>query len=476
MSPTYPSHPSWCFHRCFFRLVFSLACGLPLACATATPLASLEEIVRASEQALPGDTLVIAPGRFELKSPLVLRTGVILRGAGIGKTILTHAPEWKAATSTLPDPEINRAKFDRSGYLIHLDGKAVDVSVTGMTLTGPQVHGAIFGEGNSSIHLHDLHIEQFMYCGIRCYSWKQANIHDCTFVNVGQRWNKGQTGVKGGIVGGGIFCIWIADSEIWNNRFLETRTEKHLHYYGIKGRQGKRLKIHHNTIETNFSIEFPFENDEDIEITHNLLHGTVSIPKSGGGPVPGSGRTFHIHHNLFKDTYSIEFVRNGVEIDHNLFDFDPAKDHGNLISGFGKISAAGPASFHHNLVCHPGRGVIWINEPYANLDIHHNHIRCATTATPRTEGLFGFNKGCDFATIRITDNLIECEGTPRPLMRDDESGKAMIENNRLTGITDTVRYENKATGRPIGPGVLEFLCGVRGAWNVQNWRAELCVP
>jgi len=39
-----------------------------------------------------------------------------------------------------------------------------------------------------------------------------------------------------------------------------------------------------------------------------LLHGTVSIPKHAGGPVPKSGRTFHIHHNWFRDTYSIEFV------------------------------------------------------------------------------------------------------------------------------------------------------------------------
>lgn len=29
---------------------------------------------------------------------------------------------------------------------------------------------------------------------------------------------------------------------------------------------GKRPKIHHNTIEVNFSIDFPFENDEDIVI------------------------------------------------------------------------------------------------------------------------------------------------------------------------------------------------------------------
>ena len=49
----------------------------------------------------------------------------------------------------------------------------------------------------------------------------------------------------------------------------------------FKIRQGQRSHIHHNTVEVNFSIEMPFENDEDVEIDHNVLHGTVSIPKFG---------------------------------------------------------------------------------------------------------------------------------------------------------------------------------------------------
>ena len=110
--------------------------------------------------------------------------------------------------------------------------------------------------------------------------------------------------------------------EIHDNRFVRTQTGPAEEFYGIKVRQGKRCRVHHNTIEANFSMEFPFENDEDVEIDHNVCHGTISIPKYAGGVVPKSGRTFHIHHNWMKDSYSIEFVRNGVEIDHNLFDFD----------------------------------------------------------------------------------------------------------------------------------------------------------
>jgi hypothetical protein len=454
----------------------SLFVSLLLVSAASAQITTPETLIAAAEAAGPSTVIELAPGTFHLAVPLVLKSGTTLKGAGIGKSILTPTAEWKGNPATLPDPETNRQKFDRSGYLIHLANKAAGITISDLTLTGPQVHGAIFGSENEGPHLHDLHIEDFMYSGIRTYSMRGAKIHDCTFVNAGMRWEKGEPGIKGGIVGGGIFIIWTQDSEIWNNRFLDTRSAKHEHYYGIKGRQGKRLKIHHNTIEVNFSIEFPFENDQDIEIAHNVLLGTVSIPKQGGGPVPASGSTMHLHHNVFKDTYSIEFARNGVEIDHNLFDFDTAKDHGNLISGFGKAPAPGPASFHHNFVSNPGRGVIWINEPFNGLDIHHNHIITRTTATPRKEGIFGFNDKCDFSTFRLTDNIIECIGTPRPVFRNDASAGAVIENNQLTNVSDTARYKNQPTGKPVGPGELKFQCGVNSECSVHNWESKITQP
>ncbi len=75
-----------------------------------------------------------------------------------------------------------------------------------------------------------------------------------------------------------------------------------------------------------------------------------------------------------------------MENDHNLFDFDLKEDHGNLISGFGRVGAKGPAVFHNNLVSNPGRGVIWINEVFNNLEVRNNHIITRTTQTPRRDG------------------------------------------------------------------------------------------
>jgi hypothetical protein len=451
----------------------TLLAAITLPTLSAAPLTTANALVEAVRDAGENATIELAPGTYELDAPLDLHPGMTLKGAGVGKTVLTHTAAWTANPQSLPDPETNHQTFDRSGYLLRLADNAAGITISDLTLTGPRLHGAIFGWGNKHLHLHHLRIADFQYAGLRTYATEHANIHDCTFVDAGQRWEKGGPGLNGGITGGGIFVIWIKDSEIHHNRFLRTKTAANEHYYGIKGRQGIRLRIHHNTIETNFSIEFPFENDEDVEIDHNILHGTVSIPKHAGGPVPGSGRTFHIHHNHFRHSYSIEFVRNGVEIDHNLFDFDTARDGGNLISGFGQAPAKGPAVFHNNLVSNPGRGVIWINEPYNGLVLRNNHIITRTTATPRTEGLFGFHAECDFGTFQITDNIIECEGRARPLVRNDESAGSTIRNNSLANVSDTGRYENPTTGRK--PGLEEplmFRCGVHDELAVNGWVAS----
>jgi hypothetical protein len=437
----------------------------------ARPVDTAAALVAAVRDGAEGATIEIAEGTFELDAPLEPKARMTLKGAGIAKTIITNSKGFKPSAKTLPDPEMTTRKMDTSAYLIRLKAKSAGITISDLTLHGPQVHGAIFGWAPSGLHIHHVRIKQTLWSGIRTFKMKKAKIHDCEFIDAGGRWSKGKPGVKGGITGGGVFAIWMADCEIFNNRFVRTRKGRAEEFYGIKVRQAKRCRIHHNTIETNFSMEFPFENDEDNEIDHNVCSGTISIPKHAGGVVPKSGRTFHIHHNLFKDSYSIEFVRNGVEIDHNLFDFDPKRDHGNLISGFGKAPAKGPASFHNNLVSNPGRGVIWINEVFNNIEVRNNHIITRTTATPRKSGLFGFNRKCDFKTITIRDNLIECKGLARPLLRAKESYSARVENNTLTNVSDADKITNTRTDRPTGlEKPLKFECGVDGEFTVDGWN------
>ncbi len=420
-----------------------------------------------------GAVIHIAAGQYRLEAPLEPKAGQTLQGAGMDKTVITHADSWKPSTDTLPDPEIKTQGMDTRAYLIRLPDKAANITICHLTLRAPQLHGAIYGWENQGLHVHHVCVRETLWSGIRTFLLKQGRIHDCQFIDAGGRWERGKPGVQGGITGGAIFAVWMADTEIAHNRFVRTRQERQYEFYGLKIRQAKRCRLHHNTIEVNFSIEMPFENDEDVEIDHNVLFGTVSIPKHAGGPVPPSGRTFRIHHNWFRDSYSIEFVRNGVEISHNLFDFDPRKDHGNLISGFGNAAAPGPAEFHNNLVSNPGRGVIWLNEPYNNLVVRNNHIIARPTATPRRDGLFGFNAKSDMKTISIRDNIIECRELPRPLFRNAESYSARVENNRLINVSDVEKLGNAPADRPVGPQApLKFTCGVHDEVTVDQWEAR----
>ncbi|MDB4369515.1 right-handed parallel beta-helix repeat-containing protein [Akkermansiaceae bacterium] len=413
----------------------------------------------------------LAAGTYHLKKCLELKSGTTLKGAGMEKTIITHVPEWKPSTEALPDPETRNDGFNKDAYLLRLANESEGVTISNLTLLGPQVHGAFFARASKKLHLHHLRIKDTLASGIRLQAAEHSRIHDCEFIDAGGRWAKGEPGLKGGITGGGIFAVWIKDSEIFHNRFTRTQEGKENNFYGIKGRQGKRIRIHHNTIEVNFSIEFPFENDEDVEIDHNICAGTISIPKHAGGPVPKSRRTFHIHHNYFRDTYAIEFVRNGVEISHNLFDFKTEKDHGNLISAFGKTPAKGPALFHNNLVSNPGRGVIWMNEPFDHLEVRNNHIIARTTATPRKEGLFGLSEKTDFSTVAIRENIIECRGQPRALFRNDESYQAKVEDNTLINVTDSSHFEKKGPQKKGGlEAPLLFQCGVHGESTVDGWN------
>jgi Right handed beta helix region len=441
--------------------------------ASARPVDTVANLVAAVRDGAEGATIEIAPGTYELPATLELKARMTLKGAGIGKTVLTHTKGWLPSTKSLPDPEMRLDGLDTDAYLIRLKRDTAGVTISDLTLHGPQLHGAIFAWFHTGLHLHHVQIRETRWSGLRSFGMKKAKIHDCEFLDAGGRWDKGQPGVKGGITGGGIFAIWMSECEIFDNRFVRTKTGPAEEFYGIKVRQGTRCRVHHNTIEANFSMEFPFENDEDNEIDHNVCHGTISIPKYAGGIVPKSGRTFHIHHNWFKDSYSIEFVRNGVEIDHNLFDFDVKADHGNLIAAFGDVAAKGPAKFHNNLVSNPGRGVIWINEPFNNIEVRNNHIRCRKTVTPRTEGLFAFHSKCDFSTIAIRDNRIECEGQDRPLLRSRESYAVTVENNDLVNVSDVAKLKNPKADRPVGlEKPLEFACGMHGEYTVAGWVAR----
>jgi hypothetical protein len=442
-------------HRTISALMLALfSWTFPAGGADELRVSTVDELVNAVNSGSPGDRIYVAAGTFILTAPLAPKESMTVRGAGTGRTIIAGAESWKPETTDLPKTD------DPTAYLFRLK-KTGGVKISDMTLTGPNLHGAIYGDGAEGLELFNLRVEKFVWSGIRTYRMKCLRVHDCVFVDAG--------GKFGSTTGGALYMHWSADSDFWNNRI--SKTERAANFFGFKGYGGRNCRFHHNTVEVNFSLEFPHDNNLHMEVDHNAFSGTISIPKHSGGAAPPEGHTFRIHHNWLKKSYALEWPRNAVEVDHNLFDFSTADDGGNLISRFGNDSAPGPTLFHDNLIRNPGRGVFWSNGIYNQFSFYNNHVIANTTATPRRDGLFGLNAANDFNTVTIRDNIIQCTGTSRPLMRNAASYKARIENNTLINVSDRESYSNKDTGAQRGPiELLKFDCGADGEFLVEGWN------
>ncbi|MEL7237897.1 MAG: right-handed parallel beta-helix repeat-containing protein, partial [Planctomycetota bacterium] len=438
------------------------------AVARGQTVSDVPQLLDAVANAQPGATITLAPGTYELSSSLQPTVPMTIRGSGAGTTVLRSAPSWQADFSTKPDDDTDFRTVDRGSYLVDLGSGVRNMTFEHMTLSGPTLHGGIYGDDADGIQLRNLELNDFGYSGVRLFRTADAVIRDNNFVDAGGR--------VANATGGAMFLTFFRDGNISGNRITKTGDRN---LFGVKGRQFRDTRIHHNTIKTSFAVELPFENDSNVEIDHNFLGGTVSVPKFEGGPANPVGGSFRIHHNYANNSYAIEGPRNGLEIDHNLFDFDQADDRGNLITVFGSSSQnvqPGPISFHDNNVKNPGRGIFWSDLPHDELSFVRNHIIAdETTPSQFPQGLFGFRpaKGdaeTDFATIDILDNIIEVLGEARPLLRNDPSYDANIAGNILVNLSDLDRIDNPATGNAPGPDeVLRFRVGADGEYLVSGF-------
>ena len=115
--------------------------------AVGETVTTTDELVAAVRDGGTGATIEIGPGTYELSAPLEPKPGMKIRGAGTGKTIITHQAGWKPSTEKLPDSEVNMKRIDTRAYLVRLKDNSADISISNLTLRAPQLHGAIFGTG-----------------------------------------------------------------------------------------------------------------------------------------------------------------------------------------------------------------------------------------------------------------------------------------------------------------------------------------
>jgi nitrous oxidase accessory protein len=448
-----------------------------LATLTVNDVAGL---VNAVDNGAAGDVVRVEPGTYVLANPLKPKANMTIEGTAAGVVFEPAAGRAGDLTVT-PDSETNLNTTDTDAYLIdlgtnngsgsHING--VDgVTIDNLTLDGDgRLYGGVIGVNADNLTVTNSTLQDFTWAGIRSRSGDGHVYSGNDFIDASGRVN--------GRTGGMVWGTYLKTSVIEDNTF--TRTPGSSDAYGIKGREFRSTAIRYNTMDVGraFSVELPFENDNYVDIHNNYLSGPISIPKTGGGgPVPSGGYTFRIYENYFRNSYSIEGTRNGVEVYRNLFDFETGVDGGNLVSQFGGsvTIASGPFTMHNNLIKNPGRGIFWSDPPQNNLTFRNNEVIGNTTVTPRTEGLFGIKTSnssgaTDWSTIEITDNVITLNGQTRNLMRSTASRASVIENNTLINVGDTGGYANPDTGAPRGlEAPLLFDVGDSGEYTVDGWN------
>jgi len=76
-----------------------------------------------------GTLIEIGVGEFELSAPLEVKAGLTLKGAGVGKTIITHTADWKANPKSLPAPMFPFFKHASAFTLLFLSGFVAEAAV-----------------------------------------------------------------------------------------------------------------------------------------------------------------------------------------------------------------------------------------------------------------------------------------------------------------------------------------------------------
>ncbi|WP_404790782.1 hypothetical protein [Altericista sp. CCNU0014] len=422
---------------------------------------NVKELQSAIEAGKVGTTIALTAGVFELPQTLSLKSGTTLCGQGAGKTIVRGVSTWQPSTDLLPRTENPKA------YLFEIDRQR-NVTIRDMSLHGPNLHGAVYGNQSERMTLAGLEIKDFLWSGARTFSMTKTQVHDNHFIDAGGKYKN--------TTGGALYDHYPKECNVWNNRVRSSKNSQRP-FYGFKGRGGRNCRFHHNDIRRDFAIEYPFDNNIGFEIDRNYIEGTISIPKAGGGPVlADNALSFHIHRNVITKSYAIEFARNNVRIDRNLFDLDPKDDRGNLISDHGKRLSSGPLWMHDNLIRNVGRGIFWSKGAYNRIQFVNNHVRASKNT--RNSPFFQLPSNTDFQTIQIERNIFECApNSPRPLLSVDSKLLKNLQNNTFVNVLGMNRYARTRSNAPSGPKQpLQFTAGVNNEIQVNGWSVKGLKP
>ncbi|MEM8734910.1 MAG: glycosyl hydrolase family 28-related protein, partial [Planctomycetota bacterium] len=208
-------------------------------------------------------TLYLPEGTYLVSGSIDVDAAIDIQGAGSNQTRLAAIPTFGFDGTQISDNGISVQSVTRDGYLIDFDRNSDGASLRDVELYGPQMIGGVFAFRSDDLEISQTRFDTFLWSGLRTFNLTGSEIHNNEFFDAGGR--KVKADGSFGVTGGGIFSTFHDDSSVYNNDFLR-RDDREVNFFGIKGRKWSESRIHHNTINTSFSVELPFENDRAVEI------------------------------------------------------------------------------------------------------------------------------------------------------------------------------------------------------------------
>ena len=153
-----------------------------------------------------------------------------------------------------------------AAYLFNLS-KVSDISISNLKLTAGNLHGAIYAKNTAGIELKNLLIQDFLWSSIRTFRMDNFQVHDNVFIDAGgkQRW------VRWSFKHG----FGLKTQNFGTTKYLVLRLIRE-NFMALKVVVLQICNFHHNDVQVNFSLEFPFENESRaIEIDHNNFIGVI---------------------------------------------------------------------------------------------------------------------------------------------------------------------------------------------------------
>ncbi len=371
--------------------------------------------------AAAGHTINISAGLFIEHSPLSIRPGINIRGAGMDSTVIT-------STTSFYYYPINPG-FAPERFLLRLDGSLQyhgHQSLSGFTIDGlsKKIHGGIYVNSRNRIRITDIKVRETNFCGIWILNASDVRVRNVSLQNCA--WGSNEW------CSGALQFAYVDDVDISKLDIDEGKG------YGIKtlGHEKEHelnnFKLHDSRISVNpkglwkhgkapnIAVEIWANSFAGSEIYNCYFDNHISVVNSDHNTKP-TGRALRIHHNIFDiksrakgKGYGIELTIHDAEIDHNFFN-----------GGYSGISN-------------------WSFEK-ANWSIHHNIFY--DIASPYPTAVINAFKG-NLRNVHIFNNTIELTGTSTVnFLQCDNGGVSedvVIKNNLvINSATAYAHYPNR---------------------------------